>query len=87
MPDAATTELPLRAERRPVALRAFVVRKKCQLVDASVTDLSYSGCRIEADETFVEGQRRELRVARRGIAQVEVRWAREGVAGARFIDR
>ncbi|QNN65518.1 PilZ domain-containing protein [Sphingomonas rhizophila] len=76
---------PRRSERRSVELRAFLVRGEKQLTDAFVTDISYDGCRIETEEKLKAGQRRELRVARRGISHVEVRWTDGDKAGAMFV--
>ena len=76
---------PRRSERRDVELRAFLVRGEKQLADAYVTDISYDGCRIETDEELTAGQRREIRVARRGICQVEVRWTDGEKSGAMFV--
>jgi hypothetical protein len=74
-----------RDERRPVNLRAFVL-SSTRDCDATVSELSYSGCKIQSAEQFAAGERFELRVVKRGAVQVEVRWAGERSAGARFLE-
>ena len=78
---------PRSEHRSAVRLRAFVMRNRQQMADALVTDISYRGCRIATDEKLKTGERRELRVARRGAAEVEVRWIdrKAGTAGLRFV--
>jgi hypothetical protein len=78
------TDPVTRDERRPVNLRAFVLSptRDC---DAVVSDLSYSGCQIESAESFQTGEQFELRVVKMGAVPVEVRWAKKGRAGARFL--
>ena len=73
-----------RDERREVNLRAYVLsdRRDC---DAVVADLSYGGCQIESDTRFETGEQFELRVVKRGAIPVEVRWAEQGRAGAKFL--
>ncbi|HEX2624597.1 MAG TPA: PilZ domain-containing protein [Sphingomicrobium sp.] len=88
MEEQMNPDLKPRSEHRSaVRLRAFVMRTKQQMADATVTDISYAGCRIKTDEKLKAGERRELRVARRGAAEVEIRWTdrKAGVAGARFV--
>jgi hypothetical protein len=77
-------DLVSRGERWPVNLRAFVLSptRDC---DATVSDLSYTGCRIQAAEELEAGEQFELRVVKRGAVQVEVRWTEEGSAGAQFL--
>ena len=73
-----------RGERWPVNLPAFVLSatRDC---DATVSDLSYNGCRIQAAEALEAGEQFELRVVKRGAVQVEVRWTEDGSAGAQFL--
>ena len=79
-----TSDAVPRDERRPVNLRAYVLSdtRDC---DAVVSDLSYSGCQIEADARFKMGEQFELRVVKRGAVPVEVRWVKKGRAGAQFL--
>ena len=79
-----TNEPVERDERRPVNLKAYVLSAKRDC-DAVVADLSYGGCQIESDTRFETGELFELRVVKRGAIPVEVRWAEQGRAGAKFL--
>jgi hypothetical protein len=83
MAQPANNAMP-RDERRPVNLRAFVLSdtRDC---DAVVSDLSYSGCQIEADAKFKAGEQFELRVVKLGAVPAEIRWAKKGRAGVQFL--
>lgn len=74
-----------REERWHVNLRGFAINASRD-ADIFLTDLSYRGCQIQSSENFVPGERLELRVMRRGIVEAEVRWAKNGIAGAQFVD-
>lgn len=73
-----------RDERRPVSMRGFAL-SPTRDSDVTLSDLSYSGCHIHSADKFRPGETFELRVVKRGVMQVEIRWAGEGHAGARFI--
>ena len=73
-----------RDERRPVSMRGFALSPSRDS-DVTLSDLSYGGCQIHSKDKFKTGERFELRVIKRGAMQVEVCWASEGRAGARFI--
>lgn len=73
-----------RSDRRPVIMRGFAVSptRDCDII---VADLSYSGCRIHSDGGFSAGELIELRIAKRGAIQAEIRWTAHGRAGAAFL--
>ena len=71
--------------RRPVDMRAFAVPQGGAVAEGLISDLSYDGCRLECSPMPGEGEQLELRVMRLGVIQAEVRWARGGRAGCRFI--
>ncbi len=73
-----------RADRRSVSMPALAALRECDLTDVTLTDLSYEGCRIETAEALPPGVPIELRVARLGIIEGEIRWSRPGTAGVRF---
>ena len=75
----------LRDERRPVSMRAFA-RSSTRDSDVTVADLSYTGCRLDSDESFEAGEVVELRIMKRGAIAAEIRWAANGRAGARFLN-
>jgi len=74
-----------RDERRAVNLRAYALSdtRDC---DATVADLSYSGCQIESETKFQTGEQFELRVVKLGSVPVEVRWTKKVRAGAQFLN-
>lgn len=75
----------LRADRRPVNLRAFAL-SETRDSDVTVADLSYTGCRLDSDDAFEAGEVVELRIMKRGAVAAEIRWAGNGHAGARFLN-
>jgi hypothetical protein len=74
-----------RADRWPVSMRGFALSKKHDS-DIEVSDLSYTGCRFDSGDKFKTGEVVELRILKRGAIEAEVRWSRDGQAGARFIE-
>ena len=74
----------LRNKRQPVNLRAFAL-SPTRDSDVILSDLSYKGCQIRSLDAFKPGEILELRVIKRGLIQAEIRWARQGRAGVRFI--
>ncbi len=75
----------LRAERRPVSMRAFAL-SDTRDSDVTVADLSYTGCRLQSDDSFEAGEIVELRIMKRGAVAAEIRWTANGRAGARFLN-
>jgi hypothetical protein len=73
-----------RDERRPVTMRGFALSPSRDS-DVTLADLSYGGCQIRSKDKFRPGETFELRVIKRGRMQVEVCWANDGRAGARFV--
>lgn len=74
----------MRADRRPVNLRAFAL-SPTRDSDVVVADLSYTGCQIRSEDSFEAGESLELRIIKRGAIKAEIRWSGKGCAGARFI--
>lgn len=74
-----------RADRRPVSLRGFALNAKRDS-DIMVSDVSYTGCRFTSEDKFKKGEVVELRIIKRGATEAEIRWAKDGCAGARFIE-
>lgn len=74
-----------RAERRAVALRGFALNAKRDS-DITVSDVSYTGCQFTSADRFRKGEIVELRIIKRGAMNAEIRWFKDGCAGARFIE-
>jgi hypothetical protein len=73
-----------RRERRPVTLRAFVVRADGSSTESLILDLSYEGCGIETPVELQADEAVKLSVLRRGAIGCRVRWYRNGKAGLIF---
>jgi hypothetical protein len=73
-----------RRERRPVSLRALIIRKGGVTSDVQVLDLSYEGCGLETPVELYSGEGLKLSVLNRGAINAHVRWCRDGRAGLIF---
>jgi len=73
-----------RSERRPVTLRAFVMRENGSSSEVLILDLSYEGCGIETPLELWSGEPVKLSVLRRGAIDCRVRWCLDGKAGLVF---
>ena len=50
-----------------------------------VTEMSYEGCRLSSNRPFVKGESVKLSLPGRGEIVAQIRWFRDGIAGARFL--
>jgi PilZ domain-containing protein len=50
-----------------------------------VTEMSYLGCRLSGDHEFAKGETLKLFLPGLGQVHAQIRWVREGLAGARFL--
>ena len=50
-----------------------------------VTELSYEGCKLSSNRPFVKGQSLVLSVPGRGEVVAQIRWIKDGWAGAKFV--
>lgn len=73
-----------RCERRPVTMRAFVLREDGSSSEVLILDLSYEGCGIETTVELWSGEAVKLSVLCRGAIDCRVRWCRDGKAGLVF---
>lgn len=73
-----------RRERRPVSLRAFVMRADGSSSEVLLLDLSYDGCGIETPVALYADERVRLSVLHRGAIDSRVRWYRDHKAGLVF---
>lgn len=84
-PHIGMNSLNHREPRRSVALEGFGILPEGQTFSLSVMDLSYDGCRIEAELALLPGTKFQLSVTGLGrAADAIVRWAKEGSAGLEF---
>jgi hypothetical protein len=87
LPDAgdATADVPAgRRDRRPVTLAACASREDGSLIEMTVTNLSYDGCKVSTAAALTAGERLCLSVPRRGAVPATVRWCVNGKAGLAF---
>lgn len=82
-----TNAFVARGSRRPVNLRGIAMSPTGGSRDSDiyVADISYDGCQFRSADSFEPGEQVELRMFKRGLVQAEVRWARDGRVGARFL--
>ena len=73
-----------RSERRPVALRGYVIDADGEHHEIKLLDLSYEGCGVETSIELTPGATVKLSVLRLGGIEAEVRWWQDGKAGLVF---
>lgn len=78
--------LPSQRElRRKVDLAGFGILAGGQTFSLSVLDLSYDGCRIQADLALLPGTKIKISILGLGrAAEAIVRWSKDGFAGLKF---
>lgn len=74
-----------RNERRDVDVPALAYLTDGSSIEVRLTNISYEGCQIEAEATLPIGERLKLALPRLGEISMQVRWALDGKAGARFL--
>lgn len=50
-----------------------------------VTEMSYEGCKLSSNRPFMKGQSVVLSVPGRGDIVAQIRWIKDGCAGAKFV--
>lgn len=73
-----------RRERKPVSLRAYVLRDGGVSSEGLLLDLSYDGCGIETPLALQAQEKVKLTVLGRGAIDATVRWCANGRAGLVF---
>jgi hypothetical protein len=73
-----------RRERRPVAMRGYIIPYGGVSHAIELVDLNYGGCGIRTPIPLAPGQRVKINVVDRGSMPAEVRWYRAGRAGIDF---
>jgi hypothetical protein len=74
-----------RKDRHPVTVDALVQRLDGTTSRVKLTNFSDEGCRLEADNDFIIGERLQIALPRMGQLMAQVRWALPGSAGAKFL--
>lgn len=74
-----------RDSRRVVEGNCYVLRGNGTYAPVELRNLSYDGCCVGSSEDFRTGEKLSLSVGSRGQIAVEVRWAKDGEVGLRFI--
>lgn len=75
-----------RAPRVEGQHEALVVDSKGRLYPVKILDISSSGFKLHADETFRIGEYIGLRVSKYGEFSAQIRWALGNEAGGEFLD-
>ena len=74
-----------RKDRDAVEIDAMVYRSDGSKQPVVLTDFSDEGCRIQAEDEFLIGERLQIAIPRMGQVKAQIRWALPGSAGARFV--
>lgn len=73
-----------RAQRRPVAMRGYIIGATGASHVVELFDLNYGGCGIRTPVPLTPGERVKLSVLNRGSIPAEVKWYENGRAGIDF---
>jgi hypothetical protein len=74
-----------RGPRKPARLTASAHWPDGTTETVAVTEMSYLGCRLTSEHGFVKGETLKLFVPDLGQVHAQIRWVRDGVAGAKFL--
>jgi hypothetical protein len=74
-----------RSCRKEVKLKGYIQRSGFPTAEATLTDLSYDGCRVETSECLVRGDQLTVGVPRLGKLDGVVRWFSAGCGGVSFL--
>jgi hypothetical protein len=74
-----------RKDRNTVEIDATVYRVDGSKRPVVLTDFTDEGCRIEAEDEFLIGERLQIAIPRMGQVKAQIRWALQGSAGAQFV--
>lgn len=80
-----TNDWPDRGTRRPVRFTAEAWWADGSSADVVVSNLSYDGCQLTSRHQFNRGETVLLNLPDRGRIRAQIRWIRNGKAGARFL--
>jgi PilZ domain-containing protein len=85
MVERQTSDWVRRGPRRPARLMAEAEWPDGVSGKVVVTELSYTGCRLASTRDFVRGETVRLFLPNLGQVHAQIRWVREGLAGAHFL--
>jgi len=74
-----------REARRVVEANCYILRGDGGYAPVELRNLSYDGCCVASAEHYRTGEKLSLSVGKRGQIAAEVRWAKDGEVGLRFI--
>lgn len=74
-----------RNERRDVNVRAVAYLSDGTAIDVRVTNISYEGCQLEAEQMLPIGEKLKLALPSLGEAPAQVRWSIGSKAGLYFL--
>jgi hypothetical protein len=83
--DRDSSDWIARGSRKPARLTARARMPDGTKHTVVVTELSYEGCKLSSNRPFVKGQSIILSVPGRGEIVAQIRWIRDGWAGAKFL--
>ena len=75
----------VKRNRKATSLTGVAYRADGAWVRVHMTDLSYEGCRLLTETNFDLGEPLTLVMPRMQHLKVQVRWAKEGQVGVRFV--
>jgi len=74
-----------RGLRRTVKLMGEAHWPGGRSAEVVLSNLSYDGCELSSRHSFQRGETIMLRLPDRGVIRAQIRWVRNGKAGARFL--
>ncbi len=83
--DRDSTDWIARGRRQAARLTARALMPDGTKHTVVLTEMSYEGCKLSSNRPFVKGQTVVLSVPGRGEIVAQIRWIRDGWAGAKFL--
>jgi len=74
-----------RGQRRPVRLLAAARWADGTAATVELSNMSYGGCQLRSKHDFEKGETVYLMIPDLGKVRAQIRWVKDGRAGARFI--
>lgn len=83
--DRQVSDWTRRSPRKGASLTAAAQWGDGTTATVTVTDVSYTGCRLATDRDLRKGQTLRLFLPELGQVHAQIRWVRGAIAGARFL--
>lgn len=83
--DRDTSDWLPRSRRQSARLTARALMPDGTKHTVVVTEMSYEGCKLSSSRPFTKGQSIVLSVPGRGDIAAQIRWIKDGCAGAKFL--